>query len=110
LYCYGQKAIARITASHAKDGTVNYSGEAYVRTSDLLGKDINLVAGGKWARIDLPGQKAQDIFEVLLGAQLGPLTVEYYGDFGKGMKPVHMVYVGTSANDLCKFFAKDKKK
>jgi hypothetical protein len=107
LYMHAKNALFRIRASHSKDGTVTYSGAAYVRTADLLGKDVNLTLGGTYTRLDLPGQAAQDMFGLLLAAKLGPFFLEYGAEFGRGMKPNHFVYAGASAKDIYEALAED---
>ncbi|MFC1801368.1 hypothetical protein ACFLZB_02800 [Nanoarchaeota archaeon] len=110
LYCYGQKAIARVRATHKKDGTVAYSGEAYVRSDELFGKDVNVSAGGGFTRVEMPGQVAEHIYNITVGADAGPITLEGSADFGQGRKPTWTAYVASSLNRIVDYFRKDDKK
>jgi hypothetical protein len=106
-YMDAKNALFRIRASHSKDGTVKYFGEAFVNSAKMFGKDLEVGVGAKCLRTELPGHVVENMFGVLLALRVGPLYLEFADEFRKGKAHVPAIYAGFSASDVYDCFVKD---
>ncbi len=99
-YMDAKDALFRIRASHSKDGTVRYFGEAYVNSANMFGKDFEVGIAAKYLRTELPGHVVKEMLGVLLAIRAGPFYLEVADEFQKGKAHVPALYVGASASDI----------